>query len=173
MSKFISVVKFKVITEEENNFIEAMKKYNLPDGLIYRRLIKTGEYSYCSIIEWVNEEALENARPQMIAFLDTIRNMLIEFNQDLAQTYSVLSCTTECGVNQHIQWDSDWQRQISGEWTSLVNPASMTDEDGNGKIVFAVWEEFIGETITIYGTYTDDCGNNFLNSVKVKVVDNE
>ena len=71
MSKFISVVKFKVITEEENNFIEAMKKYNLPDGLIYRKLIKTGEYSYCSIIEWVNEEALENARPQMIAFLDT------------------------------------------------------------------------------------------------------
>ena len=97
----------------------------------------------------------------------------IEYNQDLAQTYSVLSCTTECGVNQHIQWDSDWQIQISDEWTSLVNPASMTDEDGNGKIVFAVWEEFIGETITIYGTYTDDCGNNFLNSVKVKVVDNE
>ena len=86
MSKFISVVKFKVITEEENNFIEAMKKYNLPDGLIYRKLIKTGEYSYCSIIEWVNVEALENARPQMIAFLDTIRNMLIEFNQDLGVT---------------------------------------------------------------------------------------
>ena len=30
MSKFISVVKFKVKTEEENNFIEAMQKYNLP-----------------------------------------------------------------------------------------------------------------------------------------------
>ena len=86
MSKFISVVKFKVITEEENNFIEAMKKYNLPDGLIYRKLIKTGEYSYCSIIEWLNEEALENARPQMIAFLDTIRNMLIEFSQELGIT---------------------------------------------------------------------------------------
>ena len=86
MSKFISVVKFKVKTEEENNFIEAMQKYNLPDGLIYRKLIKTAEYSYCSIIEWVNEEALEKARPQMIAFLDTIRNMLIEFNQDLGVT---------------------------------------------------------------------------------------
>ena len=38
MSKFISVVKFKVKPEEENNFIEAMKKYNLPDGLIYRKI---------------------------------------------------------------------------------------------------------------------------------------
>ena len=86
MSKFISVVKFRVKKEEEKNFIESMKKFNLPDGLIYRKLIKTGEYSYCSIIEWVNEEALENARPHMIAFLDTIRNMLIEFSQDLGVT---------------------------------------------------------------------------------------
>ena len=86
MSKFISVVKFKVKTEEENNFIEAMQKYNLPEGLIFRKLIKTGEYSYCSIIEWINQEALENARPHMIAFLDTIRSMLIEFSQDLGIT---------------------------------------------------------------------------------------
>ena len=37
MSKFISVVKFKVKTEDENNFIEAMQKYNLPEGLIFRK----------------------------------------------------------------------------------------------------------------------------------------
>ena len=86
MSKFISVVKFKVKTEDDNNFIESMQKFNFPDGLIYRKLIKIGEYSYCSIIEWANEEALENARPHMIAFLDTIRNMLIEFSQDLGVT---------------------------------------------------------------------------------------
>ena len=86
MSKFISVVKFKVKTEDENNFIESMQKFNLPDGLIYRKLIKIDEYYYCSIIEWVNEQALQNARPHMIAFLDTIRNMLIEFSQDLGIT---------------------------------------------------------------------------------------
>lgn len=86
MPKFISVVKFKVKTEDENNFIESMQKFNLPDGLIYRKLIKTGEYSYCSIIEWANEESLANARPQMIAFLDTIRESLIEFSQDLGFT---------------------------------------------------------------------------------------
>ena len=86
MSKFISVVKFKVMTGKEEDFINSMKNFLLPDGLIYRKLIKIGDYSYCSIIEWVNEEALENARPKMIAFLDTIRNMLIEFSQDLGVT---------------------------------------------------------------------------------------
>mgnify|MGYP005690427371 FL=1 len=86
MSKFISVVKFKVKPEEENNFIDAMQKYNLPEGLIFRKLIKTGEYSYCSIIESVSYTALKNARPHMIAFLDTIRNMLIEFSQELGVT---------------------------------------------------------------------------------------
>ena len=74
------------LTGKEDDFINSMKNFHLPDGLIYRKLIKTGEYSYCSIIEWVNEEALENARPQMIAFLDTIRNMLIEFSPDLGVT---------------------------------------------------------------------------------------
>jgi len=98
----------------------------------------------------------------------------LEFNQDLAQTYSVLSCQTECGWSQHIQWDSNYQYQIvPGQWTSLVNPASMTDEDGNGQIVFSVWEEFIDKTIIIYGGYTDDCGHHFLDSLKVKVVDND
>ena len=77
---------------------------------------------------------------------------------------------TDC----HIQWDSDHMYQIvPGQWTSIVNPASMTDEDGKGKIVFAVWEEFIGRTVTIYGGYTDDCGHHFVDSVKVKVVNNE
>ena len=60
MSKFISVVKFKVKIEEESNFIESMQKFKLPDGLVYRKLIKTGDSVYCSIIEWANEEALEN-----------------------------------------------------------------------------------------------------------------
>ena len=98
----------------------------------------------------------------------------LEFNQDLAQTYSVLSCQTDCGWSQHIQWDSDYQYQIMpNQWVSLVNPASMTDEDGNGNIVFAVWEEFVDKTITIYGGYTDGCGHHFVDSLKVKVVDNE
>ena len=98
----------------------------------------------------------------------------LEYDSDLAQTYTVLNCQTDCGWSKHVQWDSDYQYQIvPGQWTSLVNPASMTDENGDGQVVFAVWEEFIEKTITIYGGYTDECGNHFLDSIKVKVVDNE
>jgi len=68
----------------------------------------------------------------------------LEYDSSLAQTYSVLDFQTECGWSQHIQWDSDHMYQIvPGQWTSIVNPASMTDEDGKGKIVFAVWEEIV------------------------------
>ena len=98
----------------------------------------------------------------------------LEYDSSLAQTYSVLSCQTECGWSQHVQWDSDHMYQIQpNQWVSLVNPASMTDEFGEGKVVFAVWEEFVDETITIYGGYTDDCGHHFVDSIKVKIVDNE
>ena len=97
----------------------------------------------------------------------------LEYNADLAQTYSILDATTDCGWSQHIQWDSNYQYQIQEQWVSLVNPASMTDSDGNAKIVFAVWEDFVGDTITIYGGYTDNHGHHFLNSVKIKIVDNE
>jgi len=98
----------------------------------------------------------------------------LEYNSDLAQTYSILNCQTDCGWSQHIQWDSDYSYQIQpNQWVSLVNPASMTDEFGEGSIVFAVWEEFIGHTVTIYGGYTDDCGHHLVDSIKVKVIDNE
>jgi hypothetical protein len=43
----------------------------------------------------------------------------------------------------------------------------MTDEDGNGIIIFGVWEEFIGDTISVYCGYSDDCGNHLVDSIKI------
>ena len=63
-----------------------MRKFQLPDGVIYRKVINTGDNSYCGIMEWANEELLANARPQMIAFLDTIRDILDEISDDLGVT---------------------------------------------------------------------------------------
>jgi len=97
----------------------------------------------------------------------------LEFNDNLAQTYSVLDVETECGQSQHIMWESNYMYQMGSDWVSLVNPSSMTDEDGNAKIVFAVWKEFINKTITIYGGYVDDHGHQRIDSVRVYVVDNE
>jgi hypothetical protein len=97
----------------------------------------------------------------------------LEFNADLAQTYTRLDASTNCGWSQRLMWDSDYQYQIEGQWVSLVNPSSMTDEDGNAHVMFAVWEEFIGYRITVICGYTDDYGNHFVDSLHVRVVDNE
>ena len=97
----------------------------------------------------------------------------LEYNENLAQTYTVLDATTECGWSQHLLWDTNYQYQINTDWVSLVNPASMTDEDGNAHIVFAAWENFIDYTVTVYCGYTDDCGVHHLDSLKIGIVDNE
>ena len=94
----------------------------------------------------------------------------LTWNPSLVTTYSHLYVETQCGLNKRVQWDSDYQYQIvDGQWTSLINPTSMTDENGNGTIVYGVWEEFIGYTITLYGGYVDHCDNHFVDSVKVKI----
>ncbi len=43
MPKFISVVKFVVKEGEVENFTASMKKFVNPDGVIFRKVIKTGE----------------------------------------------------------------------------------------------------------------------------------
>ena len=48
----------------------------------------------------------------------------------------------------------------------------MTYEYGSGTIVYGVWEEFIGYTVTFYGGYTDHYDNYFVESVRVKVNNN-
>jgi hypothetical protein len=57
MSKFISVVKFNVKEGKEPDFLDSMKKFSNPEGVIFRKILKTGDRSYCSIVEWVNEQS--------------------------------------------------------------------------------------------------------------------
>ena len=94
---------------------------------------------------------------------------LLEYNQDLTQTYTMLEATTECGWSQHLQWDTDYQYLINTGWVSLVNPASMTDEDGVGRIIFGTWRDFIGYTIGVYGGYMDECNNHHVDSIFIRV----
>ena len=86
MSKFISVVKFNVKEGKEPDFLDSMKKFSNPEGVIFRKILKTGDRSYCSIVELVNEQSLSNARQQMIAYLDSIRDMLEEISPELGVT---------------------------------------------------------------------------------------
>ena len=91
----------------------------------------------------------------------------LTFNDSYVQTFTHLYVETECGLHTRVSWDTDYQYRINTDWVSLVNPSSMTDEDGDGIIIFGVWEEFVGDTISVYCGYTDDCGNHHLDSIKI------
>ena len=97
----------------------------------------------------------------------------LEYNGDYVQTFTTLNATTDCGWSQHLLWDTNYQYRINTDWVSLVNPASMTDEYGGATIIFGTWEEFIGDTIVVGCGYTDDCDVHHLDSLKIKVIDNE
>ena len=96
----------------------------------------------------------------------------IEWLEGYNQTFSTLRANTGSGyLIQKVYWNSDSGIEYSGEFVSCVNPASYTD-DGVAHTVMAVWEEMIGDTITIYAGYYDDCSNQLVDLIRV-VVDNE
>ena len=58
-------------------------------GLLSQYLIKTGEQNYCGVALWESEDAMVEAMPKMIAFLDTMRYMLEEISPELGVTDAV------------------------------------------------------------------------------------
>jgi len=98
---------------------------------------------------------------------------IMEYDEELSQTYTLLSAETECGWSQHIEWATDYQYLINTDWVSLVNPASMTDEEGNAKVVFGAWEDFVGYTVGVYAGYTDECGVHHTKKIRITIVNEE
>ncbi len=86
MPKYMNVVRFTVKSGDEAKFEDSLKKFINPDGVLFRKVIKTGERSYCSMMEWADEQSLANARQKMIAYLDTIRDLLEEISPELGVT---------------------------------------------------------------------------------------
>lgn len=82
-----NTVRFRVKSGREQEFLDAHKKVaaNWP-GLRHVNMIKTGERSYCIIAEWSDMESLANARPQMIATLDSFRETLEDLGGGLGVT---------------------------------------------------------------------------------------
>ena len=97
----------------------------------------------------------------------------LEYNENLAQTYTMLGATTDCGWSQHLRWDTNLKYRIGGEDLRLVNPGSMTGDDGGANVMFAVWQPFIGHTITVYCGYEAECGTQFVDSLSIKIVNEE
>jgi len=72
-----NVVRFKLKPGRDQEFLDAHKKIaaNWP-GLLHVNMIKTGDRTYCIIAEWTDMDALAQARPTMIATLDSFRDTL-------------------------------------------------------------------------------------------------
>jgi hypothetical protein len=82
-----NVVRLRVKPGREADYIEAHRK--VPRDLAgFKRfvLIKTGDRSYCVIGEWESMQSLIAARPNMIARLDTFRDMLEDLGGGLGVT---------------------------------------------------------------------------------------
>ena len=97
----------------------------------------------------------------------------MEYNENLAQTYTMLGAITECGWSQHLRWDTNLKYRIGGQDLRLVNPGSMTGDDGEANVMFAVWEPFIGHTVKVYCGYQAECGFQFVDSLSIRIVNEE
>ena len=71
-----NVVRFRVKSGREQEFLDAHNKVADWFGLKHVNMIKTGERTYCIIAEWTDMDALAKARPNMIATLDSFRDTL-------------------------------------------------------------------------------------------------
>jgi hypothetical protein len=72
-----NAVRFKVKPGREQDFLDAHKNVGAQwPGLRHVNMIKTGERTYCIIAEWNDMDAIGQARPQMIATLNSFRDTL-------------------------------------------------------------------------------------------------
>ena len=72
-----NVVRFRVKPGKDEEFLEAHSagKADWP-GLKNGAIIKTGDGAYCLIGEWAGADAIVNARPGMLATLNSFRHVL-------------------------------------------------------------------------------------------------
>lgn len=82
-----NVVRFRVKPGHEEAFVEAHRRANPGfKGSRGGSLVKTGDRSYCVIVEWDSYDAIVAARPLMIGLLDGMRQHLEDLGGGLGLT---------------------------------------------------------------------------------------
>lgn len=82
-----NAVRFRVKPGRDKDFLDAHLRVerNWP-GLRHANIIKTGDRTYCIVAEWSDMDALTNARPHMVATLDSFRDTLEDLGGGLGVT---------------------------------------------------------------------------------------
>ena len=83
-----NAVRFRVKPGREQDFLNAHKNMDRSkwSGMRHANIIKTGDRTYCIIAEWTDMAALADARPLMIATLDSFRDTLEDLGNGLGVT---------------------------------------------------------------------------------------
>jgi quinol monooxygenase YgiN len=82
-----NTVRFRVKPGRDQEFLDAHKKVGEScPGLRHVNMIKTGDRSYCIIAEWTDLDAIAQARPHMIATLNSFRDTLEDLGGGLGVT---------------------------------------------------------------------------------------
>jgi hypothetical protein len=84
-----NVVRFRVKPGMEEAFIASQRKSiegNDMAGGLSAALVKTGDRQYCFVGRWENFDQIVAARPQMIGFLDEVREYLEDLGGGLGVT---------------------------------------------------------------------------------------
>jgi len=85
-----NAVRFKIKPGRDSDFLEAHKNVHQEWlGLKRASIIKTGEDTYCLIAEWDDMEAIAQARPKMLATLNSFRDTLEEIGSGTGITDAV------------------------------------------------------------------------------------
>jgi len=83
----MNVVRFRVKPGCEQKFIDAHRGAGPAfKGFLGGRLIKTGDRTFCIVAEWRSFDAIAAARPEMIAMLDSMRDLLEDLGGGLGVT---------------------------------------------------------------------------------------
>ena len=82
-----NAVRFRVKPGRENDFLNEHKGVGSDwAGLRHANIIKTGDRTYCIIAEWDDMDTLAANRPNMVANLDKLRDMLEDLGGGLGVT---------------------------------------------------------------------------------------
>jgi hypothetical protein len=82
-----NAVRFRVKPGRDQDFLNAHDKIGATWlGLLHANIIKTGHQSYCIIAEWKDMDACIQARPNMIATLNSFRDTLEDLGGGLGVT---------------------------------------------------------------------------------------
>jgi len=92
----------------------------------------------------------------------------MQFIDNYFQTFTTFTVETgSCGYYKKVRLISNKEIEINDVWVNVIDSYSYTNGDGEAFGVIGVWEEFVGDTIKVYSGYTDECDNQYIDSLNV------